>query len=115
MDGETYNGDWLTVRAIVENDNEIPQNLQYSLNGQSAVAIPRLNTDWYTYMQNDLRQGYSESPAPHESTVLWAAPVCGTYHEFCSPVIVNDILYFGSLCDTTLYALDPATGVEEWS
>ena len=24
VDGETYNGDWLTLRAIVENENEIP-------------------------------------------------------------------------------------------
>ncbi len=27
VDGGTYNGDWLTVRAIVENENEIPECL----------------------------------------------------------------------------------------
>ncbi|MCD4706880.1 MAG: PQQ-binding-like beta-propeller repeat protein [Candidatus Sabulitectum sp.] len=115
VDGETYNGDWLTVRAVVENENEIPDSVHYTLNGEAAIQIPRLNTDWYTYMQNDLHHGFSESPAPHEPTVLWAAPVCGTFHEFCSPVIVDDMLYFGSLGDTTLYALDPATGVEIWN
>ena len=115
VDGEIYDGDWLTVRAIVENDNEQPDSVHYSLNSEPVVLIPRLNTDWYTYLQNDLHHGFSESPAPHESTVLWTAPVCGTFHEFCSPVIVDDMLYFGSLGDTTLYALDPAIGAEIWS
>ena len=45
VDGETYDGDWLTVRAIVENENEIPEYVQYSLNGQPVVQVPRLNTD----------------------------------------------------------------------
>ncbi len=37
VDGETYDGDWLTVRAIVENENEIPENVRYTLNAQSAI------------------------------------------------------------------------------
>ncbi|MCD4701266.1 MAG: hypothetical protein K8S24_05340, partial [Candidatus Aegiribacteria sp.] len=71
LDGETYNGNWLTIRVIVENENEIPERVQYSINGQPVLQIPRLNTDWYTYMQNDLHHGFSESPAPTDNTILW--------------------------------------------
>jgi len=115
VDGEIYNGDWLTVRAIVENENEIPEYVQYSLNGQPVVQIPRLNTDWYTYMQNDLHHGFSESPAPTDNTILWTAPITGDYHEFPTPVIVDGIVYYPSNCGTdSLYALDAATGELIW-
>ena len=114
VDGETYNGDWLTVRAIVENENEIPEYVQYSLNGQPVEQIPRLNTDWYTYMQNDLHHGYSESPAPTDNTILWTAPVTGPSHEFCSPVIVNGVVYFVSDWQSIAYALDALTGEILW-
>ena len=114
-DGETYNGDWLTVRAIVENDNEVPDYVEYSLNGQPVMQIPRLNTDWYTYMQDDLHRGYSESPAPTDNTILWTAPVTGDYHEFPTPVIVGGIVYYPSNYGTdSLYALDAATGELIW-
>jgi len=115
VDGETYDGDWLTVRAIVENENEIPDYVQYSLNGQPVIDIPRLNTDWYTYMQNDLHHGFSESPAPTDNTILWTAPVTGDYHEFPTPVIVDGIVYYPSNDGTdSLYALDAATGELIW-
>jgi hypothetical protein len=89
VDGETYDGDWLTLRAIVENENELPDSVHYSLNGGAAVLIPRLNTDWFTYMANNNNTGYSESPAPMDNTLLWTAPVTGNIHEFPTPVIVN--------------------------
>jgi len=115
VDGETYTGDWLTVRAIVENENEIPDSVQHSLNGQPVLQIPRLNTDWYTYMQNDLHHGFSESPAPMDNTILWTAPVTGDYHEFPTPVIVDGIVYYPSNYGTdSLYALDAATGDLIW-
>ncbi len=115
VDGETYNGDWLTVRAIVENENEIPEYVNYTLNGQPGVDIPRLNTDWYTYMQNDLHHGFSESPAPTDNSILWTAPVTGDYHEFPTPVIVDGIVYYPSNYGTdSLYALDAATGELIW-
>ena len=115
VDGETYNGDWLTVRAIVENDNEVPDYVQHSLNGQPVLQIPRLDTDWYTYMQNDLHHGFSESPAPTDNTILWTAPVTGDYHEFPTPVIVGGIVYYPSNYGTdSLYALDAATGTLIW-
>ncbi|MCD4701775.1 MAG: PQQ-binding-like beta-propeller repeat protein, partial [Candidatus Aegiribacteria sp.] len=115
VDGETYNGDWLTVRAVVENENEIPEYVQYSLNGQPVVLIPRLNTDWYTYMQDDLHHGFSESPAPTDNTILWTAPVTGNYHEFPTPVIVNGIVYYPQdSSGDSLYALDAATGDLIW-
>ena len=115
VDGETYNGDWLTVRAIVENENEIPEYVQYSLNGQPVEQISRLNTDWYTYMQNDQHHGYSESPAPTDNTILWAAPVTGYLHEFPTPVVVDGIVYYPQdYSGDSLYALNAATGELIW-
>jgi len=92
IDGETYDGDWLPFRVIVENENVIPDSVSYSLNGDSPVQVARLNTDWYTYMANDLRTGYSEAPAPHDNTILWAAPVTGEYHEFPTPVTYDGMV-----------------------
>ncbi len=114
VDGETYNGDWLPLRAIVENENEVPDSVHYSLNGQLVIQIPRLNTDWYTYMANDCRTGYSESPAPHDNTILWTAPISGTFHEFVSPVVVDGRVYYASEEDEIAYCLDAATGAEIW-
>ena len=71
VDGETYDGDWLPLRAIVENENELPDSVHYTLNGECVIQIPRLSTDWPTYMQNYQNHGYSESPAPMDNTVLW--------------------------------------------
>ncbi len=114
-DGETYDGDWLTVRAIVENSNMLPDSVCYSLNGSLIVPVPRLNTDWYTYMQNDLHNGYSESPAPLDNTIFWTAPVTGTEHEFPTPVVVDGLVYYPqNVGGDTLFALDAATGEVEW-
>ena len=115
VDGVSYNGDWLTVRAIVENDNELPDSVNYSLNGESVIQIPRLNTDWPTYMQNYLNNGYSESPAPHDNTILWAAPITGTDHEFPTPVVWEGIVFYPqNYGGEDLYALDAATGEILW-
>lgn len=114
VDGETYLSDWLTIRAIVENDNELPDSVHFSLNGEPVIQIPRLNTDWNTYMANDCRLGYSESPAPHDNTVLWTAPITGIGHEFVSPVIVDCRVYHASEEQETAFCLDAATGAEIW-
>jgi len=115
VDGETYDGDWLTVRAIVENENELPDSVHYTLNGEPVIQIPRLNTDWYTYMANDCHTGWSASPAPHDNTILWTAQVTGVIHEFPTPVIVDGIVYYPSDMGTdSLYALDAATGDILW-
>lgn len=115
VDGETYDGDWLTIRAIIENNNELPEYVQYTLNGQIAIDIPRLNTDWYTYMANDLHTGFSESPAPNDNTILWTAQVTGDFHEFPSPVVVDGMVYYPSDRGTdSLYALDAVTGDLIW-
>ncbi|MCK5117730.1 MAG: PQQ-binding-like beta-propeller repeat protein, partial [Candidatus Aegiribacteria sp.] len=119
VDGETYDGDWLPLRAIVENENELPDSVHYSLNGAAVVLIPRLNTDWYTYMQNDLHNGFSESPAPTDNTILWTAPILGTLHEFPTPVVVDGLVYHpqdgaGGGYGDTLFALDAVTGETEW-
>ena len=120
VDGETYDGDWLTVRAIVENENVLPDSVHYSLNGNPVTCIPRLNTDWPTYMQNFQNHGYSESPAPHDNTILWAAPVTGEFHEFPTPVTYDGMIFYttDSICTATtdtLFALDAATGSVIWT
>ncbi len=116
VDGESYwIGDSLIVRAIVENENEKADSVHYSLNGQPVIQIPRLNTDWYTYMQNDLHHGYSESPAPTDNTIFWTAPITGTVHEFPTPVVVDGLVYYPQNGGgDTLFALDAATGEVEW-
>ena len=111
-----YNLDELpAIRAIVENENVIPDSVHYSLNGAAVVPIPRLNTDWPTYMQNYQNHGYSESPAVTDNTILWTAPVTGDMHEFPTPVVVDGIVYYPQ--DSTgdsLYALNAATGEIIW-
>ncbi len=114
QDGGIYDGSWLTLKAIVENDNELPDSVVFSLNGEPFAPVPRLVTDWYTYMANDCRTGYSESPAPHDNTVMWTAPVTGSEHEFATPVIVDGRVYFVSTEQQTAFCLDVATGAEIW-
>ncbi len=114
QDGGVYDGSWLTLKAIVENDNELPDSVVFSLNGEPFAPVPRLVTDWYTYMANNCRTGYSESPAPHDNTVMWTAPVTGSEHEFATPVIVDGRVYFNSTEQQTAFCLDAATGEEIW-
>ncbi len=114
-EGGVYDGNWLTVRAIVENDDILPDSVSFVLNGDPSVPVPRLSTDWYTYMADDLHRGFSESPAPMDDTILWTAPVTGTHHEFPTPVVVDGMVYYPQ--DSTgdsLYALDAATGEVLW-
>jgi len=113
QDGGIYSGDWLSVRAIVENDNELPDSVSYTLNGGSSVLVPRLNTDCYTYKQDHLRTGVCESPAPADSSVLWAIDIPESWHIFQSVVVVEGMVYYG--CPTgDLYTFDAATGELGW-
>lgn len=114
VDNETYTGNWLTIRAIVENDNILPDSVHYSLNGESVIAIPKRNTDWYTYMANDNHTGCSESYAPTDNSILWTAPITGDTHEFCSPIVVNGIVYFVSDEQSRAYALNALSGEIIW-
>ena len=119
VDGEIYNGDWLTIRAIIENENVVPDSVHYTLNGEPVIQIPRLNTDWPTYMQNYLNHGYSESPAPMTNAILWTARVTGMYHEFPTPVVVDGMVFYtadsiGLGTTDSLYALDAVTGELIW-
>ena len=114
-DGETYSGDWLMLEAIVENENQLPDSVSYILNGNNPVPVSRLITDWYTYMQNDLHHGYSESPAPEDNTLLWTAPVTGTDHEFPTPVVVEGLVYYPqNVGGDSIFALDAASGSVQW-
>jgi outer membrane protein assembly factor BamB len=114
-DGAAYNSPDLNVRAVLDFENLMADQVLYSLNGGPPVVIPRLDTDWYTYMGNDLHTGFSESPAPHDATILWTAPVTGTVHEFPNPVVVDGVVYYPSDLGTdSLYALDALTGEIIW-
>ena len=115
-DWTAYNLDELPgIRAIVENENVIPDSVHYSLNSAAVVTIPRLNTDWPTYMQNFQNHGYSESPAVTDNTILWTAPITGDLHEFPTPVVVDGLVYYPQdNSGDSLYCLDAATGEIIW-
>lgn len=116
VDGGVYQEEWLSLRALVTNDNELPDSVVYSLNGGEQTTVPRLVTDWFTYMANDQHTGFSQSPAPLEGTLLWAADsITGPVHEFCSPVVVDGTVYHVSDQQSTVFALDAATGAVIWS
>jgi outer membrane protein assembly factor BamB len=116
-DDGAYNSPDLDVRAVLDYENLLADSVRYSLNGSAWIGIPRLDTDWYTYMQNGLHHGYSESPAPHDASVLWTAPICNTYHEFPNPVVVDGIVYYpvDGLGLDSIFALDPLTGETIWT
>jgi len=115
-DWTAYNLDeFPDFRAMVENENEVPDSVAYTLNGGTSVIIPKLNTDWPTYMQNYLNHGFSESYAPTMNSVLWSAAVTGTSHEFPTPVVYEGLVYYPQdNGGEDLYALNAATGEVEW-
>lgn len=114
VDGWTYEGDWLTVRAVVTNDNLTPDSVLYSLNGSAETVVPRLCTDWPTYMAGNCRRGFSQSPPPEDDTILWTASITGDTHEFCGPVVVDGMVYYVSDQQSTAYGLSAVTGDVIW-
>ncbi len=114
VQGQTYPGNWLSIRALVENNDQPADSVVCVLNSEAPAAVPRLSTDWYTYMANNDHTGFSQSPAPVDNAVLWTAPVTGDTHEFCSPVIAGGIVYFVSDQQSMAFALDAATGAILW-
>lgn len=114
VEGKNYYTQEIDVRVIVETAKTPSDTAFFTLNGESDGFIPRIDTDWYTYMRNSLRQGYSESYAPVEPDILWTAAVTGHEHEFCSPVIVDGTVYYMSDEQSVLFALDAATGNIRW-
>ena len=117
VDGGVYPVDSLTLRAIAQNDNVLPDSVTFSLNGEAFTQVPRLVTDWYTYMQNSLHHGYSESPAPVTDEIFWTAPVTGDLHEFINPIIVDGVVYYaqGWASSGNLQALNASTGEVLWT
>ena len=118
VEGEAYRTGSLFLKVIVENDNRVPDSVCFSLNETPQVPIPRLSTDWPTYMQNYRNTGYSMSPAPSTPEVLWTAPICSETHDFPTPAVVNGTVYYpqdGYGTGDTLFALDAATGEVRWT
>lgn len=112
-DGGVYGTAVLELRALVMNDGVPPDSVTFVLNGESAVPVPRLSTDWPTYMQNNQHHGFSLSPAPMTNEVLWTAPVCSDWHTFENPIVVEGVVY--QVGRSSVYALEAATGQEIWS
>ncbi|MCK5134083.1 MAG: PQQ-binding-like beta-propeller repeat protein [Candidatus Sabulitectum sp.] len=111
VDGDTYDGDWLTVRVILENENELPDSVHYTLNEGPVIQIPRLNTDWYTYMGNDSHTGHSESPAPLNANMLWSKDI----QSHLSPVVADGMLFCQAAgCSDSLQVLNASTGDLIW-
>lgn len=68
--------------------------------------------EWWPMFRHDLaHSGYSTSPAPETSTLLWEYTTENSL--FSSPSVVNDKVYIGSL-DTKVYCLNADTGVKIW-
>lgn len=115
VDGAMYDECELETKVFFDFDNLVADSIIYSLNSSPYETLLFQNTDWYTYMGNENRTGYSESSAPSTSNVLWTAPVGGGDEEFCTPVIVDGIVYFCSHGQETIFALDALTGEEIWN
>lgn len=113
-DGGSY-AELVSLHAIVENENVLPDSVHYSLNGNAPILIQRLNTDWYTYMKDNNRQGSTGSPAPLTAEVMWTANVTGTSYEYISPIVVDGRLYHASEDQETAFCLNAATGEIIWS
>lgn len=119
VDGQTYETENLELKAYV-GDSVPPDSVWYILNSICQDTISRVITDWYTYCQNDTHTGYSRSPVPEDSTILWKVDSIVGPHSFCTPTIVDGIVYWasGSLGsgydEGNLYALRASTGEEVW-
>ncbi len=114
QNGAIYQEIYTQIKTIIDNDNQHPDSVLYSLNGAPFINLEKINTDWYTYLGNDQHTGYSESSGPRDTTVLWRAPVTGTLHEFSGPVVSGGIVYYGSNEYETIFALDALSGDEVW-
>lgn len=112
-DQGVYGTALLELRVLVMNDDVLPDSVTFTLDGGSSVPLPRLSTDWPTYMQNNQNHGCSQSPAPMTNEVLWTAPVCSDWHTFENPIVVDGVVY--QVGRSSVYALEAATGQEIWS
>ena len=109
-------GQLLQLQVTITTDEYYIDSIWCSINNEPAIIIEKKDTDWYTYMGNDLHTGYSESSAPATNRLLWTAPVTGEQHEFPTPVVVHGIVYYPSDHGTdSLYALDALTGEKLWT
>ncbi len=106
----------IPLQITIETDEYYIDSIRCSINDEPAFFIKKTNTDWYTYMGNDMHSGFSESSAPTDNRLLWTAQVTGEQHEFPTPVVVDGIVYYPSDHGTdSLYALDALTGALLWS
>jgi outer membrane protein assembly factor BamB len=93
----------------------------------SSLLQAALAADWPTYRADAARSGYTAQTVPAELSLKWI------YHSVHAPVpawprdprmafdwayqvaIADGTLYYGSSADGKLYALDAATGEEQWT
>jgi hypothetical protein len=64
QDGGVYGGDWLTLNALAENGGQPPDSVVFTLNGSPPEQVPRLVTDWYTYLGKQPSHRVLQLPGP---------------------------------------------------
>jgi outer membrane protein assembly factor BamB len=80
--------------------------------GATSTTPPASNTDWTTYHLDNQRTGYvANAPDPHTLTKTWASQLDGAV--YAEPLVVGNRVIVATEGDT-IYALDPATGNEQW-
>ncbi|MDA1141527.1 MAG: PQQ-binding-like beta-propeller repeat protein [Planctomycetota bacterium] len=85
-------------------------------------------SDWPTFRGDSGRGGYSPDALPMEMSLLWVskarhvpqpawpgADARMPFDQAFQPIVAGGMLYFASSADCKLYALDAATGKEQWT
>lgn len=90
------------------------------------VASPLLAADWPAYRNDAARTGFTAEPIPNQLRLRWKfrlpagpSPAWPTsdrmqYDLAFQPILVGDLVLFGSSADDQVYALDAMTGRIRW-
>ena len=88
---------------------------------------PAAADDWPMYRADAARSGYTAEAIPnqlqlrwvfhtrHEPRTAWPSSERMRFDEAFQPIIVGDLVFFGSSADDKVYALDAATGRQRWT
>jgi len=119
-----YNTTNLTLLAEATNNNRLPSDIWYSLNGGANTSIinNRTGHEWITFGKTHNRTGKTTSyvPGAGENVTFWKANATGTYDEFASPIVYNGIVYSNGRKNgqpgwEKTFALNSTTGAYIWN
>jgi len=119
-----YNTTGLDLLAEVTNNNKLPSDIWYSLNGGANTSIinNRTGHEWITWGKTHNRTGETTSyvPGAGENVTFWKANATGTYDEYASPIAVNGIVYSNGRKNgqpgwEKTFALNSTTGAYIWN